>query len=150
MRLRREHRAGTSRAGTLRTAIFLGAVVVTAYEAGTGSPGWMRLTPDSSGSYVDGTWSQVASLPADYGPYAYAAAVLPDGRLAIDGGEFNNGAADLSNKGAVYDPLANSWTMISPPNGGTGAWARIGDSPAEVLADGRWMLGDADPVRTEI
>jgi len=200
MRLRREHRAGASRAGTLRTAIFLGAVVVTAgflafvmqpaeasvgassqpaalgwqaltnlppftpgamflmtdgtvmvqaYVAGTGSPGWMRLTPDSSGSYVDGTWSQVASLPADYGPYAYAAAVLPDGRLAIDGGEFNNGAADLSNKGAVYDPLANSWTMISPPNGGTGAWARIGDSPAEVLADGRWMLGDADSVSTD-
>ena len=133
-------------------AMFLmtdGTVMVQALVGGAGSPGWWRLTPDSSGSYVDGAWSQVASLPPDYGPGAYAAAVLPDGRLAIDGGEFNNGAADLSNKGAVYDPLANTWTMIPPPNGGTGAWARIGDSPAEVLADGRWMLGDADSVSTD-
>ncbi|HWE24570.1 MAG TPA: hypothetical protein VG496_11600, partial [Myxococcales bacterium] len=29
-----------------------------------GFPDWWKLTPDASGSYVNGTWSQVASLPA--------------------------------------------------------------------------------------
>jgi hypothetical protein len=50
---------------------------------------------------VDGTWSQLASLPSDYGPRAYAAAALPDGRLAIDGGEYNNGVEVWTNLGAT-------------------------------------------------
>jgi hypothetical protein len=29
---------------------------------------WWRLTPDNTGSYVNGTWSALASLPAGYGP----------------------------------------------------------------------------------
>ena len=29
-----------------------------------GFPDWWKLTPDKFGSYVNGTWSQVASLPA--------------------------------------------------------------------------------------
>ena len=127
-------------------AMFLltdGTVMVQALASGAGSPDWWRLTPDSTGSYVDGTWSQLASLPAYYGPGAYASAVLPDGRLAVEGGEFNNGVGAESNLGAIYDPLANSWTMVSPPGGGVGSWADIGDAPSEVLADGRWMIGTA-------
>jgi PASTA domain-containing protein/List-Bact-rpt repeat protein len=131
-------------------AMFLltdGTVMVQALEAGpggaAGSPIWWLLTPDSSGSYVDGTWSQVASLPSDYGPGAYAAAVLPDGRLAVEGGEYNNAIPAESNGGAIYDPLTNAWTMVSPPNGGIGFWANIGDAPSEVLADGRWLVGTA-------
>ena len=121
-----------------------GTVMVQVLGVGAaGSPDWWRLTPDSSGSYVDGTWSQVGSLPADYGPGAYAAAVLPDGRLAVEGGEFNNDVPAESNLGAIYDPLTNTWTMVSPPNGGTGFWANIGDAPSEVLADGRWLVGTA-------
>ena len=108
-----------------------------------GSPDWWRLTPDSMGSYVDGTWSQLASLPSYYGPGAYAAAVLPDGRLAIEGGEYNNGVEPWINLGAIYDPVTNAWTMVGPPNGGTGDWSKIGDAPSEVLADGRWLVGDS-------
>jgi hypothetical protein len=108
-----------------------------------GSPDWWRLTPDSTGSYVDGTWSQVASLPPSYPPHAYASAVLPDGRLAIEGGEQLNRVPTGSNLGAIYDPLVNSWTMVSPPSGGTGDWAHISDAPSVVLADGRWLLGDS-------
>jgi len=106
-----------------------------------GSPNWWRLTPDSTGSYVDGTWSQAASLPDGYAPFAYAAAVLPDGRLIIEGGEFLNGVPTDSNMGAIYNPLANSWTTVLAPNGGTWEQGRIGDAPSEVLADGRWLLG---------
>jgi hypothetical protein len=119
-----------------------GTVLVQALAKGAGSPDWWRLTPDSSGSYLDGTWTQVASLPPDYGPGAYAAAVLPDGRLAVEGGEFNNDVETWTNLGAIYNPLTNTWTRVSPPNGGAGVWSQIGDAPSEVLADGRWMVGE--------
>jgi hypothetical protein len=109
--------------------------------SGAGSPNWWRLTPDDSGSYLDGSWSRAASLPSSYGPDYYAAAILPDGRLAVAGGEYNNGAGAWTNVGAVYDPVTNAWTMIPPPNGGLGDWANIGDGPSEVLADGRWLVG---------
>jgi hypothetical protein len=104
-----------------------------------GSPNWWRLTPDSSGSYVGGTWSQVASMPNGYPPHAYASAVLPDGRLAVEGGEQLDRVSVWSNLGAIYDPVANTWTMVSPPSG----WQYIGDAPSVVLADGRWLLGDS-------
>src|SRR6266853_2187598 len=56
---------------------------------GTGQ--WLRLTPDNTGNYINGTWSQIASMPAGYAPTFYASAVLPDGRVVIEGGEYNNG-----------------------------------------------------------
>ena len=43
---------------------------------------WWKLTPSSSGSYVKGTWKQVASLPSGYAPYATAGAVLVLGGIA--------------------------------------------------------------------
>lgn len=108
-----------------------------------GSPDWWRLTPDSSGSYVDGTWSRAASMPDGYAPHAYAAAMLPDGRLAVEGGEQLGGVSSWSNLGAIYDPLADAWKAVSPPAGGSGLWQFIGDAPSVVLADGRWMVGDS-------
>lgn len=104
--------------------------------------GWVKLTPDQNGSYVNGTWSTVASLPAGYSPFYYAAGVLADGRLVIIGGEDNYaGTATYSdtNLGAVYDPKSNTWTPIPPPTG----WANIGDSPSVILPNGQFMLGDA-------
>jgi hypothetical protein len=45
-----------------------------------GAQDWWKLTPDAFGSYVNATWSQLASLPAGYSPLYYASAVLKDGR----------------------------------------------------------------------
>jgi hypothetical protein len=109
--------------------------------ANSGSGNWWRLTPDAAGSYVDGTWSQVASLPSGYTPYAFASAVLPDGRVIIEGGEEDGGQYVWTNQGAIYDPVANTWTSVSPPSGGRGEWSRIGDAPSSVLSNGRFMLG---------
>ena len=114
-----------------------------------GSPNWWRLAPDSSGSYVDGTWSRLASLPAAYAPNDFAAAVLPDGRLAVAGGEYNNSVRADTNRGAIYDPLKNTWTTISPPAGGAGDWAHISDAPGVVLADGRWMVGASGSAKAD-
>src|ERR1700739_4518616 len=33
-----------------------------------GFPDWWKLTPDRNGSYVNGTWTEVASLPTGYSP----------------------------------------------------------------------------------
>ncbi len=99
---------------------------------------WYKLTPDVNGSYQKGTWSRLANLPNGYQPYAMASAVLADGRVIIEGGEYNPGSDfTLTNLGAIYDPLANTWTMNKAPRG----WGWIGDSSSLVLPDGRYLLG---------
>jgi hypothetical protein len=106
------------------------------YQGGAQSD-WWRLTPDKSGSYVKGTWKQLASLPSGYVPLYFAASVLADGRLIIEGGEYNFGSFAFTNQGAVYDPAKDSWKMQKPPQG----WGFIGDSPSTVLPNGHFLLG---------
>jgi hypothetical protein len=110
-----------------------GTVIAQGY---TGNDFW-KLTPDNTGSYKNGTWTQLANLPSGYEPYAQAEAVLADGRLVISGGEYNFGQFAFTNQSAIYDPLANKWTMIDPPKG----WTNIGDAPSIVLPDGRFVIG---------
>jgi hypothetical protein len=101
---------------------------------------WYKYTPDEYGDYSDGTWTQVGSLQAGYGPSAFASDVLPDGRFAIIGGEYNvPGQYDLqlTNLGAIYDPTTGTWTPLGHPNN----WGYIGDSPSTVGADGRMYVG---------
>jgi hypothetical protein len=100
---------------------------------------WWRLTPDPFGSYVNGTWKRIASLPAGYAPLYFGSAVLPDGRVIIEGGEYNfNGQscnAVWTNRGAIYDPKTNVWKSVAPPT----HWKTIGDAQSAVLADGTYM-----------
>jgi len=93
---------------------------------------------------VDGTWSNAGSLPGGYSPVYFASGVLPDGKLIIAGGEFNGTSTWAgTNLGAIYDPVANSWTAVAPPDNGQGCWANIADAPSTVLADGTFLLGDS-------
>ena len=96
------------------------------------------LSPDKSGSYVNGTWKQVGSLQSGYSPSALSSQVLADGRVLIEGGEYNAGGFALTNLGAIYDPIKQTFTPVKHPPG----WQNIGDSPSVVLADGRFFLGD--------
>lgn len=100
---------------------------------------WWRLTPDNTGNYVNGTWTQLASLPSNYGPLYYASAVLPDGRLLIDGGEYNMSQVPVeTDLGAIYDPLKNTWTPVNPPSG----WGSVGDAMSVVLPNGTFVMGN--------
>lgn len=109
-------------------------------QSASNQSNWWKLTPDNTGSYVNGTWSKMAALPSGYSPYAFASAVLADGRLLIEGGEYNPGSEfTLTNLGAIYDPLANTWTSVQAPKGKK--WNYIGDSSALVLPDGRFLIG---------
>ncbi|HUA30059.1 MAG TPA: hypothetical protein VMC03_14340 [Streptosporangiaceae bacterium] len=101
-----------------------------------GTNQWWKLTPDARGSYIDGTWSQIASMPASYTPLYFASAVLPDGRMIVEGGEYIGENDAWTNQGAIYNPVANSWKSVAPPPG----WANIGDAASEVLANGTFML----------
>jgi hypothetical protein len=123
------------------TALLLtdGTVLVQAES----STNWWKLTPDNTGSYVNGTWAQMASMPSGYAPLYYASAVLPDGRLIVEGGEYINNVSTFSTQGAIYNPVANTWTAVSPPSG----WTGIGDAQSVVLANGTFML--ANPLTTE-
>jgi hypothetical protein len=104
---------------------------------------WYRLTPDRNGSYVNGTWTQIALAP--YNPLYHSTEVLPDGRMVIEGGEYlciNFGNVETAacnptwtNLGAIYDPVANAWTSVAPPSG----WTTIGDAQSVILPDGTYM-----------
>lgn len=110
-----------------------GTVIV---QGGAENDFW-KLTPSITGSYQNGTWTKLASLEAGYVPYAFASAVLADGRLIIEGGEYNNGVFAFTDVGEIYDPVANTWTNVTPPAG----WDFIGDSPSAVLPNGMYLLG---------
>jgi hypothetical protein len=100
---------------------------------------WWQLTPDATGSYVAGTWKQLAAMPSSYSPLYYASAVLPDGRLIVEGGEYNGGATADTNLGAIYDPVTNAWTAVTAPTG----WTSIGDASGVVLPSGTYLLSNA-------
>jgi hypothetical protein len=104
-----------------------------------GTNQWWKLTPDASGNYSDGTWSQIASMPASYTPLYFGSAILPDGRMIVEGGEYIGENAVWSNQGAVYDPVTDSWRSVAPPHG----WTNIGDAASDVLDDGTFMLQQA-------
>jgi len=99
---------------------------------------WYRLTPDSSGNYVNGTWTRIADLPSGYGPLFFGSAVLPDGRVVVEGGEYNQYGAGFTKLGAIYDPVANAWAPVTAPSG----WANIGDASTVVLQNGTLMLAN--------
>jgi uncharacterized protein (TIGR03437 family) len=118
----------------------IGSCDVNLLTDGTLKDHGLRFTPDSNGSYVNGSWSFDGLLPSGYDPGSMARAVLPDGRLLLEGGEVNNGVLNFTNLGAVYDPVTNVWTPVAPPPG----WSGIGGAPSVVLPDGTFMMGRAD------
>ena len=113
---------------------------VIAHVSCTGT--WWRLTPDLNGNYAAGTWSAIAPMPAHYAPRFFASAVLPNGKVRVEGGEYNgtncNDVAQNNPRGALWDPVANAWTSVAPPAG----WNTIGDAQAIVLANGTYMQAD--------
>jgi hypothetical protein len=116
-----------------------GSVLVHEEPETGGTNAWYRLTPDEKGSYIDGTWTKIASMPARYQPLYFASAILPDGRMIVEGGEYNFGEGVWTNLGAIYNPVSNSWKSVAPPPG----WANIGDAESDVLANGTFMLAQA-------
>ena len=108
-------------------------------ESQNPDPGrWFVLTPDARGSYVNGTWSSGGHLPAGYAPVYFGSQVLLDGKtVVIEGGEYNNGTAVWTTKGArlTYSGNTFTWVNNNPPTG----WTTIGDAQSIILPDGRYL-----------
>ncbi|MBZ5665587.1 MAG: choice-of-anchor D domain-containing protein [Acidobacteriia bacterium] len=114
-----------------------GRILVHEEQAGN-SRAWHILTPDSTGSYVNGTWSSGGNMPTGYAPWFFGSQVLMDGKtVVIEGGEYNSGQSVWTTKGAIGTISGSTitWTSNSPPAG----WTNLGDAESVILANGTYM-----------
>src|SRR5271157_1849710 len=118
-----------------------GRILVHEEQGNNISRNWLLLTPDATGSYVNGTWSSGGELPSGYAPWFFGSEVLLDGKtIVVEGGEYNNGSQDWTNEGAIGTISGNTitWVSNSPPTG----WANVGDAESVILPDGTYMQAD--------
>lgn len=127
---------------------------VMAQQAGE-SNAWYRLTPDSSGSYATGSWTQAGSM--NFSRLYFGSNVLPNDKLFLVGGEYSNATTttggSLTNTAEMYDMATNTWSNIaSVPSSLVGTWSwsedgqsssgtPFGDDPSVVLPDGKILAG---------
>ncbi|MDF0645968.1 MAG: hypothetical protein P0111_18220 [Nitrospira sp.] len=116
----------------------------TVLAQGYGTNAWYKLTPNAHGDYTNGTWTTLAR--GTEAPLYYASGMLRDGRVIYSGGEYDGFSMVFLSTSEIYDPIANTWTLIPPPAG----WTAIGDSPGCVLPDGRWFVGRISTRQTAI
>ena len=105
-------------------------------QGGGVSKDWSKLTPDSGGNYINGTWS--ARAPMSLERLYTGSVVMPNGKVFILGGEYSGpaGSATWVNSGEIYDPVSNTWTPTAPfpqPN--------FGDGQAVLLSNGKILCG---------
>ena len=115
--------------GPIGLMLLLPDGTVMAHNSGVSST-WYKLSPDSAGHYVAGTWSTRQAMH-DTRLY-YSSQVLKDGRVFVAGGEYGTGYRT----GESFDPMTNKWTMapsITPSQG-------ISDACSEILPDGRVLV----------
>ena len=113
---------------------------------GTQGKNWYKLTPDSSGSYANGTWSTMASMSLER--LYDATNVLPDGRVFVVGRRVLGSRVSRptdTNTGEIYNPVTNTWSSI--PNVPA---TSFGDDPSMLLPDGRVLVGSLNNANTYI
>jgi len=108
-----------------------------ASQGGVATGNWYILDPDENGVYSTGTWHFLAPPSFSYAPLYFASAVLPDGRVLLEGGEYDFSLKDDTTQGAILNQN-NIFKSVAPPAG----WSKIGDAPSVVLPNGNLMLGD--------
>jgi len=110
-----------------------GSVMVQGFNPGNN---WMRLRPDSTGSYINGTWSNLASMstPRLY----YGSNVLTSGKVWLLGGEYSGFPLllNITNTGEIYDPLTDAWSPIARhPE------PQFGDDPTMLVGHNKILAG---------
>ena len=108
-----------------------------ASQGGTATGNWYLFVPDENGNYSTGSWHFLAPPPFLYAPLYYASAILPDGRLIMEGGEYDFTNKNDINLGATLG-INDKFTSVAPPEN----WGTIGDAPSVVLPNGNFMMGN--------
>lgn len=90
----------------------------------------LRLTPDSHGSYRNGTWSRLSTM--NYSRLFFASAVLTNGNVFVAGGEYGSGRRHAE----LLDPLNNVWTKIPDPLPGPA----FSDAIGKILPNGNVLV----------
>lgn len=115
-----------------------GTVMAASGSPNSGNTGnaWYLLTPDSHGSYVNGTWTTLA--PMNYTRLYYSSQVLQNDTVFVAGSEYGTG----TNSAEIYNPQANTWTVAppAPPN-----QRFFYDSISEVISNGNVLVAPVDP-----
>jgi hypothetical protein len=119
-----------------------GTIMAEANPYGYGQ-GWYRLVPDLHGSYVNGTWTNMATM--HYTRLDFGSVVLQSGRVLVVGGEYGTGKATAE----VYDPVPNTWTVVPVPTSllnptlgspEVGENQGFSDSIAKIVANGQVLI----------
>jgi len=106
---------------------------------------WDKLTPDATGSYVNGTWSQIAPMTQER--FSFSSEILKDGRAYAAGGEYGTDGTQAGWHAEIYDPATNIWTEAT----GTSAAKTISDGNCKLLDNGDVLQAEVDvpfPVHT--
>jgi hypothetical protein len=98
---------------------------------GDGGSGWFRLTPDIHGSYVNGTWTVIAST--HYTRLFYSSQVLTSGNVYVAGGEYGSGKSHAE----LYNSLNNTWSDIPQPASNP----TYSDAVSKMLPNGNVLQG---------
>ena len=115
---------------------------------GDGTANWSALSPDSGGSYRNGTWAPIA--PMSIWRRYYASAVLASGKVFVAGGE--DAPTSDTNVCEIYDPVADTWTVMLMTDSCALVPERTGSRlPADMaLGCRRPVAGRASDVSVEI
>jgi hypothetical protein len=84
-----------------------GTIMIQGGGAVEASKTWYKLTPDATGSYLNGTFGPRASTGLER--LFFGSNVLPSGKVAVLGGEFSgpNTVGNTTNTAEIYDPVAD-------------------------------------------
>src|ERR1022692_1923201 len=95
----------------------------------------VKLTPDIHGSYVNGTWTTLATMNSSR--LFFSSVVLTNGNVFVAGGEYG----DANHYDAeLYDSQANTWTVVP---GSQAPNFNYSDSLSELLPNGNVLVSDA-------
>ena len=121
--------------GSVGTMLLLpNGSIMTTLNGDSAGNSWGLLTPDATGSYVNGTWTRLAS--AHDTRLFDASQVLPNGDVFVAGGEYGSGAAT----GELYSPITNTWTELPAQS-----FASFVDAESMMLPDGDVLIAPVSP-----
>src|SRR5690242_18391450 len=79
----------TNAPGPVGVALVLSDATILA-QKGPGYSNWFRLSPDSQGHYVNGSWASNPGLNMVNYRQFFASDVLPNGKVLVVGGEYGS------------------------------------------------------------